>query len=327
MESPNPDDGALQRGESGSRPERAEPPGGKIRWGRERGPGAPGDGFLARLGPVSQDLAEFHNQISLVDGHDGAGEEFHHPRLPLETELETLTFTALDCETTGHFPDRMVELGAVRYQLPGPGGGPAPRLLLETLVHTTDHINPYARRVHGITRSMLTGAPSQRRVAMTFRDFSRGAILVEHSADSFDTRLVSKAMDRPLPHHHLDTSRMAGLLFQLRDTIGLERLCERLGVSHRQPHYALADAEATADCFCRLVEIGRQELGWRTLGDLVAVGMPPSPRPQIRPGHKSGGAPVAVGGAATRRRRHRAGRRHRSQAAVTPAPAAENGAT
>ncbi len=316
MQSPSQERAHIEDAEPVSPQARAESRG-RVRWGRERGPGAPGDGFLARLGPLTPELAPYHNSLSLVDGRDGGLEEFRPARLPLETPLESLTFVALDCETTGHFPDRMVELGAVRYQLPISDRPPAPRLLLETLVHTTDHINPYARRVHGITRSMLTGAPSQHRVALTFRDFSKGAILVEHSADSFDTRLVSKAMDRPLPHYHLDTSRMAGFLFQLRDTIGLERLCERLGVTHRQPHFALADAEATADCFCRLVELGQQEHGWRTLGDLVAVGMPPSPRPQVSPGHKDG---LPQTPSTARRRRHRAGRRHRSPAAHEAPP-------
>lgn len=325
VQSPSQERAHLEDPEPGSPQVRPEH-GGKVRWGRERGPGAPGDGFLARLGPASEELAGYHNAVSLVDGHDGLADDFHPPRLPLDTELEGITFVALDCETTGHFPDRMVELGAVRYQLPRPDQGSAPRLLLETLVHTTDHINPYARRVHGITRSMLTGAPSQRRVAMTFRDFSKGTILVEHSADSFDTRLVSKAMDRPLPHYHLDTSRIAGFLFQLRDTIGLERLCERLEVTHRQPHFALADAEATADCFCRLVELGREQFGWRTLGDLVAVGMPPSPRAQVSPGHKDGVAGAGASAGNGRRRRHRAGRRHHSQTAAVP-PSAGDGAS
>jgi DNA polymerase III epsilon subunit-like protein len=54
-------------------------------------------------------------------------------------------------------------------------------------------------------------------------------------------------------------------------------------VTHRNPHYALADAEATADCFVRLVRLGQQEFGWRTLGDLVAVGMPPAPRLTPKP--------------------------------------------
>jgi len=288
----------------------------KLKWGRERPPGAPGDRLVARLGPASPELARYHNQLALQDGRSEPTEEGQPLRIPLETELDRIAFVALDCETTGHFPDRMVELGAVRFRT-GAAGADEPRLLLESLVHTTDHINPYARRVHGITRSMLTGAPSLRRVALTFHDFARGAILVEHSADAFDTRLVSKALDRPPPHHHLDTSRIAGFLFELRDTIGLERLCERLEVTHRHPHFALADAEATADCFVKLVEIGRAEHGWRTLGDLVAVGMPPGPRPLVRPVRRSAAAAAATAGTnettqPRSRRRHRGGRRHRS---------------
>ena len=311
MHETTPGGAASQEGDEaatalGTRPER-------VRWGRERGPGAPGDRLAPRLGPSSPELAPFHNPIALVEGRDGEGGASAH--LPaLDVPLEEVDFVALDCETTGHFPHRMVELGAVRFQLDASAEGHQPRLLLESLVHTTDHINPYARRVHGISRSMLSGAPPPHRVALTYRRFSRGAVPLEHSADAFDTRLVAKALDRPPPRLHLDTSRMAGFLFSLRDTIGLERLCERLGVTHRQPHFALADAEATADCFVELVKIGRQEHGWRTLGDLLAVGMPPEPRPVEAPKSR----PRAEGEAAPtgRRRRHRGGRRRRPTASA-----------
>ncbi|HVD03481.1 MAG TPA: 3'-5' exonuclease [Candidatus Dormibacteraeota bacterium] len=316
MQLPSPDESPSREEEPAST-DAAPPAKLKLKWGRERGPGAPGDGLVARLGPPTPELAGLHNRRPEFDSANSP-EDSQLPRLPLETSIDQIPFVALDCETTGHFPDRMVELGAVRFRLAPAADRADGRLLFETLVHTTDHINPYARRVHGITRSMLTGTPSLRTVATAFHDFSRGAIMVEHSADSFDTRLVSKAMNRPMPHHHLDTSRIAGFLFQLRDTIGLERLCERLGVTHRQPHFALADAEATADCFCALVKLGLEEFGWRTLGDLVLVGMPPSPRPAVPPGRRPSGptAPTADG-TAPRRRRHRAGRRHRP--ASTPA--------
>ncbi len=288
----------------GPRPER-------VRWGRERGPGAPGDRLAPRLGPSGPELAEFHNPIPLLERRDGeVGASAHLPTLDLP--LDEVDFVAIDCETTGHFPHRMVELGAARFRLDSSTDGHHPRLLLESLVHTTDHINPYARRVHGISRSMLTGAPPPHRVALTYHRFARGAVPIEHSADAFDTRLVAKALDRPPPRIHLDTSRMAGFLFGLRDTIGLERLCERLEVTHRQPHFALADAEATADCFVELVKIGRREHGWRTLGDLLAVGMPPEPRPveppKSRPRMEGEAAPAG------RRRRHRGGRRRRPSA-------------
>lgn len=252
---------------------------------------------------------------------DGTGE-----RIPESTGLSELSFVALDCETTGHFPHRMVELGAVRFQLGDEQTSPAGRISLESLVHTVDHINPYARRVHGINRSMLSGAPSLRQVATAFDDLAWGAVLVEHSADGFDTRLVSRALGKPLPNQHLDTSRIAGFLFQLKDTIGLERLCERLGVTHRSPHFALADAEATADCFVKLVRIGQEEFAWRSLGDLVAVGLPPPPRLAPKPRQRRGAptppapalpdasSPATVTAAARAgRRRHRGGRGRRAR--------------
>jgi DNA polymerase III epsilon subunit-like protein len=224
----------------------------------------------------------------------------------------------------------MVELGAVRFFLGADDQPPQPRISLESLVHTADHINPYARRVHGINSSMLGGAPTLHQVAAAFADLAQGSVLIEHSADGFDTRLVAKALGRPLLNHHLDTSRIAGFLFQLRDTIGLERLCERLGVTHRQPHYALADAEATADCFVRLVRLGQEEFGWQTLGDLTPVGMPPPPRllPKPRTRRPAGTAPAPTVAATdtgatpsterSGRRRRRGGRGRRGHGGAVP---------
>ncbi|HEY6538108.1 MAG TPA: 3'-5' exonuclease, partial [Candidatus Dormibacteraeota bacterium] len=253
----------------------ATPPGqARVRRGRQRGFAGPGEHLIPRLGPASPEDAPFHNPEALGPLGSGAA-----PDAPgAETPLADLNFVALDCETTGHFPHRMVELGAVRFYLGEDDRPPEPRISLESLVHTADHINPYARRVHGINSSMLGGAPTLHQVATAFAELAQGSVLIEHSADGFDTRLVAKALGRPLDNHHLDTSRVAGFLFQLKDTIGLERLCERLGVSHRKPHYALADAEATADCFVRLVRIGQEEFGWERLADLLAVGTPPPPR-------------------------------------------------
>jgi DNA polymerase III epsilon subunit-like protein len=311
----------------------------RSKRGRERGIGGPGERLVARLGPASPESAPYHNPdaLMLLAG-DVAAEHDPSAQLALETELAELTFVSLDCETTGHFPHRMVELGAVRFQLGDDDRPPQPRISLESLVHTADHINPYARRVHGINRSMLGGAPTLRQVAAAFEQLSDGAVLIEHSADGFDTRLVSRALGHPLHNHHLDTSRLAGFLFQLKDTIGLERLCERLEVTHRNPHYALADAEATADCFVRLVRLGQEEFGWRNLGDLIAVGMPPPPRLTPKPRQRTRPAtagpvplstppepsiePVAAKTAPRRRRRRGRGRRPATGGAA-PTPKTE----
>ncbi|MGH7643107.1 MAG: 3'-5' exonuclease [Candidatus Dormibacteria bacterium] len=314
-------------------PTAAAVPAPRPKRGRQRGFSGPGERLIPRLGPASPEAAAYHNPPAVVEGVDGRPVE----RPGLDSGLGELSFVALDCETTGHFPHRMVELGAVRFHLGADDGPPKPRISLESLVHTADHINPYARRVHGINSSMLGGAPTLHQVAAAFAELSAGTVLIEHSADGFDTRLVSKALGRDLNNHHLDTSRVAGFLFQLKDTIGLERLCERLGVTHRNPHYALADAEATADCFVALVRLGQEEFGWRTLADLVAVGTPPPPRILATVGRRRAPSPPPSQVASTSaippsdgsgpehpgRRRRRGGRGRRSSAGtVRPATTA-----
>ncbi|MGH7692965.1 MAG: 3'-5' exonuclease, partial [Candidatus Dormibacteria bacterium] len=159
----------------------------RPRRGRQRGIGGPGDRLIARLGPASPEAAPYHNPVTLAPFVTAPSTT----RPALDTELSDLDFVALDCETTGHFPHRMVELGAVRFQLGADDRPPEPRISLESLIHTADYINPYARRVHGINSSMLGGAPTLHQVARAFADLAAGTVLVEHSADGFDTRLVS----------------------------------------------------------------------------------------------------------------------------------------
>ena len=236
------------------------------------------------------------------------------PRPTAETPLDDLRFVAVDCETTGQTPHRLVELGAVAFTVHGHVAS------FETLVHCTDRINPYARRLHGITTAALAGAPRADAVLQRFLDFASGAVLVEHSADAFDTRLLARTTGHALDADNVDTSRIAGKLWGLRDTIGLERLCSELGVVHRGPHTALGDAEATAACFLELLDRSRELFGWTTLGDLLADAQPPPPRLVTMPARRpapptpASEARAAENGAAEsepRRRRRRGGRRRR----------------
>jgi DNA polymerase III epsilon subunit-like protein len=248
-----------------------------------------GDSFVPRLGPAAGE------PFAAIDDPE---EQPPLLRPAPETPIDHLRFVAVDCETTGQTPHRLVELGAVAFTLE------RHLLSLETLVHSNDRINPFARRIHGISSETLGGAPPVRPVLERFRRFCRGAVLVEHSADAFDSRLIAATLGESLEADNLDTSRLAAKLFDLRDTIGLERLCTELGVSHRRPHHALADAEATMGCFIELIQRGRELFGWRTLADLLADGQPPPPRW------------VDADGGAQRKddpvRRRRGGRRRRS---------------
>jgi DNA polymerase III epsilon subunit-like protein len=272
-----------------------------------------GNSFVPRLGPSAGE------PFAAIDDVDDEVEAAARQRPGRDTPIEELRFVALDCETTGQSPHRLVELGAVAFTLG------RHIMSFETLVHSTDRINPYAKRIHGIGPESLGGAPPVQRVLSRFRRFCKGAVLVEHSADAFDTRLIAGTMDTALDADNIDTSRMAGAIWDLRDTIGLERMCRELGVHHRRPHHALADAEATASCFIELVKLGGERFGWRTLGDLLAVAQPPPPR-EIG---SAGDGLRAEGGARTpaTRRRRRGGRRRRGSGAGPAAPAAETPST
>jgi DNA polymerase III alpha subunit (gram-positive type) len=131
-------------------------------------------------------------------------------------------------------------------------------------------------------------------------------VLVEHSADAFDTRLIARTIGAALDADNVDTTRLAAKLWGLRDTIGLERLCRDLGVIHRKPHHALADAEATAGCFLALLKLGRERFGWNTLGTLLEDGQPPplrlSDRMLARQGQRP---PTQASGRSNRSRRRR----------------------
>jgi DNA polymerase III epsilon subunit-like protein len=284
----------------------------RRRYGRRRGPVPVGNSFVPRLGPSA---GELFATIDDIDDDDIPTERPH-----AGTPIEELRFVALDCETTGQSPHRLVELGAVAFTLD------RHIMSFETLVHSTDRINPYAKRIHGIGSESLGGAPPVERVLARFRRFCKGAVLVEHSADAFDTRLIASTMETAIDADNIDTSRMAGAIWDLRDTIGLERMCTELGVHHRRPHHALADAEATASCFIELLRLGQERFGWATLGDLLAVAQPPPPRvgdgQRGRRRSKADTTPPAGS-----RRRHRGGRRHRRGGGGPTAPAPDAAAT
>jgi DNA polymerase III epsilon subunit-like protein len=267
-----------------------------------------GSSFVPRLGPSAGEA------FATIDDIDSEMDAVPSARPEENTPIEELRFVALDCETTGQSPHRLVELGAVAFTLD------RHIMSFETLVHSTDRINPYARRIHGIGSESLGGAPPVERVLARFRRFCKGAVLVEHSADAFDTRLIASTMETAIDADNVDTSRMAGAVWDLKDTIGLERMCKELGVHHRRPHHALADAEATASCFIELLRLGQERFAWKTLGDLLAVAQPPPPRLTERPrGRPKTSGPAAVTTSRTRRR-HRGGRNRRRGGTPPVAP-------
>ena len=120
---------------------------------------------------------------------------------------------------------------------------------------------------------MLEGAPGFADARRAFLHFARGAALVEHSHDAFDTYLIGRGLRKPLEHPVLDTSTLARVVLDLPSgqTPGLARVVEELGVDASPAHAALSDAQATAAVFRELVRRARERFGWETVGELQAI--------------------------------------------------------
>ena len=139
----------------------------RRRYGRRRGRVPTGDKFLPRLGPAGAEPF-----AALDDAVDSWSADRPGP----DAIIEALHFVALDCETTGQSPHHLVELGAVAFTMR------EHLMSFETLVHSNDRINPYARRIHGIDAATLNGAPTVSVVGERLQRVRTEAGVVGHRA-------------------------------------------------------------------------------------------------------------------------------------------------
>ncbi len=164
------------------------------------------------------------------------------------------SFAAFDVETTGVDPerDRVIQLGAVRLE----GGRVAARW--SRLVDPGVPVPLAVQRLTGITPSRLAGQPSLEEVLPEFLDFAGNLPLVAHNAP-FDTGFLAaglRGIGRVLAGPVYDTLELARLALPAHGSYRLQALAEGLGLapSAERYHDALADAEAAALLFHRLLE-------------------------------------------------------------------------
>lgn len=106
------------------------------------------------------------------------------------------------------------------------------------------------RRVHGIDRRSLRGAPSLREVLDELGGRLAGTVFVAHNA-AFDWAFIQRAAGRSgaavAPASRLCTLQMSRRLDPTREMKHrLGDLCDRYGITNDRPHDALFDARATA---------------------------------------------------------------------------------
>jgi len=141
----------------------------------------------------------------------------------------------VDTETTGVYPsDRIVEIACVTVDLDG-------RIVdeFDTLVDPQRDVGP--TWIHGVTATMLSGAPTFEQVAGLVASRLHGAVLAAHNMP-FDARMLASeyarvGVDLDL-RHGLDTLAATGC--KLGDA------CAQHGITLTGAHTALEDARATA---------------------------------------------------------------------------------
>lgn len=165
------------------------------------------------------------------------------------------TFHFVDTETSGSraTDSRVIELATVSLRRGEVVGR------FETLIDPGVRVPPWITRLTGITQRMLVGAPAPMDAFAAWEDYleetGRGAF-VAHNAP-FDWGFLTTEftrLDRPWPFDtpHCTVRLARRCLPQLRSR-SLASLIEHYGIDVSARHRALADAEATAEVFNRLV--------------------------------------------------------------------------
>lgn len=158
-------------------------------------------------------------------------------------------YVAVDLETTGTSPqwDRIIEIGAVRVK----DGKPV--ATFQELINPGFKINSFIEELTGITNDMLAAAREETQVVSEFMGFIAGDdVFVGHNIASFDLNFLYDAGERiatPVSNDFVDTMRIARKLHANWKHHRLRDLTEHFDIANKNAHRALADAQATHECF------------------------------------------------------------------------------
>lgn len=166
---------------------------------------------------------------------------------------DSTTYVVLDTETTGlnAREDTLIEVAAAKVC-----GGE----IIDTFSQLIDPARPISAKISqltGITQDMVQGQPLLEAVLSDFREFVDDAILVAHNAE-FDVGFLNQSAERigmeAWTEPVVDTLSLARALYPGEKNYRLKTLTQKFGVQLVNHHRALADAEATAKVFVKMLE-------------------------------------------------------------------------
>lgn len=195
-----------------------------------------------------------------IGGHDFDFHLFEHPHGRSENilamPLSKLSYTVIDCETTGLDPrggDQIIALGAVRIV----NGRILHREIFDSFVRPTRPISEASQAVHGITPDMLRGKPTIEAVLPRFHRFVEDTVIVGHNV-GFDLRFLQiegDACGLRFDAPSLDTLLLECILNPNQEDKSLEGIAARFGIRATGRHTALGDALTTAEVFLSLLPL------------------------------------------------------------------------
>lgn len=208
-----------------------------------------------------------------------------------DTPLADLPGLAIDTETTGLNPrqDRVISIGGVRLQ----GVRLYRSSTINLLVNPGRTIPSRTIAVHGISNSMVAGAPLFAAVAEELMAATDGLVMIGHHV-AFDIQMLRnelRACGREWsPAYDLDVMLLYAGLFPAHGSLLLDDIAADLGVAVIGRHSALGDALTTAEIYCRLVP-KLIEGGITTLGAAQALQAEAAVRLRRSAGRRRSGGP------------------------------------
>lgn len=163
------------------------------------------------------------------------------------------TFVVFDLETTGlsNIKDKIIEIGAVKIS----GGKIVDSF--STFVNPERPIPYEITKLTSIDDNMVIGAPTIEKVLPDFLDFVGDAILVAHNA-GFDVGFIKqncRYQDIEREFLSLDTVAIAQVLLPTISRYRLNNVAKTLGITLKNHHRAVDDAECTAEIFLKFIEM------------------------------------------------------------------------
>ena len=173
---------------------------------------------------------------------------------------EVSDYTVVDIETTGISPrsDSIIEIAALRIRN---------NKIVDTF---TSLINPgfdipvFISELTGITNEMLSDAPIIDSVLPPFIDFLGDDVIVGHNVN-FDVNFLYDEsvylLSKPLENDFIDTMRIARKLFPDAPHHRLQDISAMLFVDYSGAHRAEQDCHITYQCYLKLIDNAKEQLG------------------------------------------------------------------